>query len=885
MKVKIKKAAVTNESAEMLNELDFVAGFKNFLKSPVATSKNIAKGIAQIGITGKETTILGGEEVFDIEKRNSLRKNAEAELNDVLQKLDDTAKTNAFTRLKSELENVSFPNQPNEESFNSYVSKLKGMYDGTVRTYEDGELTPELANAVIAVLRDIVIYYQDFKIADKYIYLNEAEEGAVSKSYASAYSKKLPLGLAAAGLALGGLGIAADSDIFRNTLSKLKDADTVDVNRIKEAIKGTLQIKPGEGPTQLATRVLGLPKDFLGANAPAEHLADPRVQKFFTEMLPQVLRNPELGGGDLLNQVTNDPSSHGKTVAQVFAKLAKGTETAKLDPTTVGAKKLMIDPGKFDVVVGEKVTEVAKNTSADTLKNKFLNFLGNKAAAILQGLGIALVVGAGVSAGMRFKGKRSSRMATLKALVDSFKDVVAGQKQLATGEEQPKLAGRGEAPQLPAAATKAQAQLPGKEQLPALKGKEAQPALPTQPKLALPPGEEPGEKQGPERVIPVGPSSIEGKSIDSLMSDLQKKLDNNEQLKKLSSERGDEGKKLEKAISAMVKIAINDITKQLNDAGYEAGDEVTIAEGKSIKLSFFDKFASELTSKPKKVSGGSAGMQTILAVVRDWAQGVGFTVDVASLEKFGKKGGFSAKTEKPSEQPAAAKPEEAPKSEKPKVDPENVAVSKTPVDAGQARKTFNSAKKAAGGKITVKTSKSPKAVVATTKPPLSPTDKKAVKAAAKDVKAPASKISSTEPSAVVVPAAPADASKLKEPEKAAAVVNKLEKSKQGDVESKKADINSMSAVNQLQDLVNQYEEENDISEEQSDMIVRRFRAMKTKNLENITDMIDDIVRNKSVKSAMKDEIRTWFNSLQESKLNESYDFRNRFMKLAGILRG
>jgi hypothetical protein len=878
MKIKIKKVVVAEET-EVLNELDFVAGFKNFLKSPVATSKNIAKGIAQIGITGKETTILGGEEIFDIEKRNQVRKQAEGELDTVLQTLDDAAKTDAFTRLKSELENVSFPNQANEESFNSYISKLKGLYDGVVKAHEEGKVTTELANAVIAALRDVVIYYQDYKIADKYIYLNEAEEGAVSKSYAAAYSKKLPLGLAAAGLTMTGLGFAADSDLFKEILSKLKDVDTVDVNKIKQAIKGTLQIKPGEGPTQLATRVLGLPKDFLGANAPAEHLADPRVQEFFTKTLSQVLRDPSAGGPELLNQITSNPTAYGKNVAEVFAKLAKGTETAKLDPTTIGAKKLMIDPGKFDVVVGEKVTEISRNVPADTLKNKFLNFLGNKAGAILQGLGLALVGGAAVSGAMRFKGKRSSRMATLKALVDSFKNVVAAAKQLSGKEELPSLAGDEERPQLPASQTSPA--LTGKPEQPALTGKAAQSALPTQPRLALPPGEQPGEKQGPERVIPVGPSSIEGKSVEALLSKLKSDLDSNEQLNKLSSEN----ERLGKAVKTMVQIAINDITKQLEDAGYESGDEVTIAEAKTISISFFDKFAKDLTAKARKTGGASTGMQTILAVVRNWAEGAGFSVDPSALEKFGKKDtGAFTKSDKGTEQPAAkadaTTAAQAPE-EKNVVDPENIAVAKTPVDAGKATKVGTSLKKALGNKVTVKTSKAPKGKVAITEPPLNNAQTKAAKRSAKKVGADPTKISATDKSAIFAPSTPAGVKKVEKPEDAAAAINKLEKAKETSKEAPKRNPIYI-LIDNLSDLANDSPEV--INDDQVDKIKKGLERMKIKSLENIEELVNDTIKGRDNKKVVMIDINGWFKE-HGSSLKESFEFKNRFMKLAGLLKG
>jgi hypothetical protein len=881
MKVIIKKKKVVQES-ELLNELDFVGGFKNFLKSPVATSKNIAKGLYQIGLTGKETTILGGEEVFDIEKRNALRSQAESELLKVLQEIDDVIGSEVFTTIKDKLDAQNFPNQEKESGFIASVEEFKKTYNNIVNAHDAGKLPTQTANTFIAALRDIVIYYQDFKIADKYLYVSsdpklfEAEEGAISKSYVTAYAKKLPLMAAGTGAALLGLGMFANSDQFLDLLQRLKGVTRVrDASRI---VTDRLDIRDGEGITDAIQRITRID---LGSSQSVEVLKNPKIKILLT--LAKGALQKQAGGGAAIDKILAGDFGGARTLGQLFSGNLEGTGKRVGD-------LLVVDKGNFENAITQVIEREVQNPGGVGVR--FLELAGKllgSAAAIK--FAVALIGGGATMTALRMKGERSSRMATLKELVDSFKDVVAGKKQLATGEEQPKLAGRGEAPQLPAAATKAQ--LPGKEELPALKGKEAQPALPTQPRLSLPPAQEPEKKQGPERVIPLGPSSIEGKSVESLIADLQKKLDDSEQLKKLSSEDGEQGKKLEKAVSAMVKIAINDITQQLKDAGYEPGDEVTIAESKSIKLSFFDKFAGELTSKSRKVGGASVGMQTILSVVRNWAESAGFTVDATSLEKFGKKSGFPTKSDKTEPEVAAPRAEPAGKAattvpeEPARVEPENVAVAKNPVDSGSVRKIFKTAKKVAGSKIRIKTSRNPKAVVITTEPPLSGSEKKAVKDAAKDVKAPPSKISSDEKSAVVVPAGPSDASRLKDSEKAADVVNKVSKEKSAPVSatSGKTDINSNSAFNKFQEIVNSFEEEGAISNDQLDTIIRKFRAMKTKNLENIVNLIDSSVRDRETKENMTNELTTWFNSMQESKLNESFEFRNRFMKLAGILRG
>jgi hypothetical protein len=83
---------------------------------------------------------------------------------------------------------------------------------------------------------------------------------------------------------------------------------------------------------------------------------------------------------------------------------------------------LDVDAGTFKKVIQQKVDAIAAQP-LDTLKNSFLSKLGNLAGPVLQGLGLALAAGGAASAAMRTKGKLSSRMSTLKNLVDTFKDV------------------------------------------------------------------------------------------------------------------------------------------------------------------------------------------------------------------------------------------------------------------------------------------------------------------------------------------------------------------------------------------------------------------------------------------------------------------------------
>ena len=70
--------------------------------------------------------------------------------------------------------------------------------------------------------------------------------------------------------------------------------------------------------------------------------------------------------------------------------------------------------------------------------------------------------------------------------------------------------------------------------------------------------------------------------------------------------------------------------QQLN---YQSGDEVTLSEaGKKINLSFFNAFKNDpQIMKIRKTSGGANLVQTIQAVVRDWAESSKFKVDLSAL--------------------------------------------------------------------------------------------------------------------------------------------------------------------------------------------------------------------------------------------------------------
>lgn len=416
--------------------------------------KNVAKGIADVGFLGRGTTILGGSETLDIEKRKQMIGQAEQELNSDLDALSSglqkagLGEFDTLKGLKSQLDGKQFPNS---DSFESDVAALNAEYKKVTDGFASKKIDAKTANALIAVLRHMVIYYQDYKIHDKNLYLNEAEgdaaeapqgldavkgrkQGDVSKSYQAAYGATLPLGLLAGGAALMGLGVAANSDAFQNALSGLKDMKDANVQEIVKKIKPTvvqdkitkiakLVVKPGWGQTQALQAATGIP---MGPGDSVSALFKPEAQALMGP-LKKAFKTPEgvKAWDEALAFAKQNPNMS-------FAELFGPRGVKKLHPDF--PKIIDIDPGTFadqsqqvisktvDKEVSEAVTKTIK-VPADTLKNKFLSGLGKFAGPVLSGLGLGAMVAGAASGLMRMKGKASSRMATLKKTVDTFKDV------------------------------------------------------------------------------------------------------------------------------------------------------------------------------------------------------------------------------------------------------------------------------------------------------------------------------------------------------------------------------------------------------------------------------------------------------------------------------
>jgi len=396
---------------------------------------DVFKGIGDIGIlSGGAGTLLGGEETFDIEKRNQLKGDAKKQIEGWLGKL----KYDPLTSMYSSLNQAQFPNNKGGE-FKANVAELQQEYDTIVKAFENGDIDVDRANTVIAVLRALVIYYQDFAMSDKNFYVNEevapdeggaeeeqlpmgAKQGSVSQNFIAAYGNKLPLGLAAAGVACLATGFAADSEFFQNFLKGFTKMEKIPgPGQVKAGVDAALaplgNIESGEGIIKVVRR-LGGPEmaQFGGSGGPG---------------LGALAKNPnlvELLSGAMTDQA-NGPAALAKAIAsnanpaQLFVAGAK-SGTAKAGEELFGLNKGAVTKN-LAAALDNKISPL-NGAPPDAVKVKFIKALGSKLGQTLKILGLSLLAGALVSYGMRQKGKGKmggSRMSALKELVDGFLDV------------------------------------------------------------------------------------------------------------------------------------------------------------------------------------------------------------------------------------------------------------------------------------------------------------------------------------------------------------------------------------------------------------------------------------------------------------------------------
>ena len=418
---------------------------KTSKKGVIDKVKDYGKGIMDIGFLARGSTLLGGQETFSMEKRQQLREKALQELQQDLNQLEkaiqdsqietDVNIKNAFKML----DDAGFPNNK-KKSFESDLKAIDSLHDNIVKEWNNGQYDATTANAMIAVLRHMVIYFQDFKIVDKNLYLNEEDAGDkflksperfgqikgrsmddVSKNYQAAYSKKLPLSLLAGGAVIGGIGLASDPEGLGAFFDGLKNVNVQDPDAITKQIVKTmtepLTFSNGQGITQALMQQTGVS---LTPNDPISNFLNPKLKVFIPAVKEGIIAKNGPAAGQLFDSLLQKAA--GPDGSMKLGEVLKGA----MSGTGANPQDLFdVDPGTYGKKLTENITD-ALNAAARmppiTLAGLITKTLGKAALFKLAGAA-GMAVGGVTSAAMRLKGYVSSRMSSLQKLYDTLVDV------------------------------------------------------------------------------------------------------------------------------------------------------------------------------------------------------------------------------------------------------------------------------------------------------------------------------------------------------------------------------------------------------------------------------------------------------------------------------
>jgi len=451
----------TSGDRELMSE-----GLTNFLKNGLASVWNTAKMAG-----GFQATNLGGDATFSVAKRDAKKKEGKAKtlatiaetgyepitkLFHSLEKMhwpnlrppkeddkkeddkkkDDKKKDKAAPkpgesfpndsdRMSEDLEEASASKAIRQEGFKEGVSMIQKVYDQIVAEFNQSEKTEQdaqTANQRIATLRDVPIYFMDYVLEDRAAYFNEVAQGEKSENYKALYSDRLPITLALASVALGGIGIAKFDGEIKDAIKAMKNVKSLEgvSEELPKALAKGIDVRSGEGWTQAMQRATSIN---MSPDAPIGNLLDPKVQNI-SQAMEGAFTHPE--GAETMEQVFKLAE---KNPDMTFGDLFKQQSALSGRGDTIG-DLLPIKPGSFF----QKLTKPAVKMAINQVKKKGGKALVKKAAAgllgpVLAGLGIAGLGGAAAMKGLRTKGKKSSKMATLQGLVDSFEDVKVGEEK------------------------------------------------------------------------------------------------------------------------------------------------------------------------------------------------------------------------------------------------------------------------------------------------------------------------------------------------------------------------------------------------------------------------------------------------------------------------
>tara|TARA_R100001082_G_C4364732_1_gene161288 strand:+ start:1398 stop:3335 length:1938 start_codon:yes stop_codon:yes gene_type:complete len=376
--------------------------------------------------------------------RGKASEEASAELQAIMDKAENATLKGFFDRLKEE--HPEYPNQESQEDFIRAQQEIGAFFASlhfaaAKKEGEEGYLPCQIANAIIDDLRKVVQKTLDYDLSDVYKHLTEQEKeelnelfgrpsreerwaaiaageddpaekkasprltGKDSSTIKGLKSNLLPALLALGGAAAGMGHILVNQPWFLELVTKKGANPKV----ITQTLSKVLNVKPGEGPTQMLGRLLQANPGHYGADVPvATMLQDMQAAGIGPEAMAKLGRNPASWLKNW-NQMMASPEAGSQTLGQFFGPDAiKGLAW---DPTAAGAG---VDIGKTVVKTMAQGGGSAAAAGAATAA----------AASWATGvLGIGLLASAAAVKAIRIKGLKSSRAQALNDLMNTLNPV------------------------------------------------------------------------------------------------------------------------------------------------------------------------------------------------------------------------------------------------------------------------------------------------------------------------------------------------------------------------------------------------------------------------------------------------------------------------------
>jgi len=390
--------------------------------------------LGKLGSMEKGGTILG---------RGKASKEASAELQAIMDKAENATLKGFFDRLKEE--HPEYPNQESQEDFVNALTEI-GIFFASVHAAaakkegEEGYLPCQVANAIIDDLKKVVQKTLDYDLSDVYKHLTEQEKeelnelfgrpsredrwaaiaageddpaqkkatprltGKDSSTIKGLKSNLLPALLALGGASAGMAHILVNQPWFLELLTNPAKRKV-----ITHTLKKILNVKSGEGPTQMLGRLMKANPGHYGPNVPvATMVQDMQAAGISPTHLAKLGRNPTSWLKNW-NQMMASPEAGSQTLGQFFGPDA--IQGLAWDPTAAGA----------GVEIGKTVTQtlaVGGGTAAASAAGTVA------AASWATGvLGIGLLASAAAVKAIRIKGLKSSRAKGLNDLMNAFNPV------------------------------------------------------------------------------------------------------------------------------------------------------------------------------------------------------------------------------------------------------------------------------------------------------------------------------------------------------------------------------------------------------------------------------------------------------------------------------